>query len=228
MKFVLRVLEDFGRKKVTHRAWRSFEDSFSFIPFASSDLIAVASEVSKVEANLRTAQRIVYLAVPPPAFVPTIEALGGSSVVTKDTKLMIEKPFGFALDSARGLHVALHEVFEESRIFRIDRFLGQEGVQNLLALRFANGLFEPAWNGELLDYVQIDVPEQLTIEDRGAFYERTGAFRDMVVTHLFQLLAFLAVEEPAAFDAMALHDKELDDPFLSLSKPRVGHAKKRM
>ena len=145
-----------------------------------------------------------------------IEALGASGLVTEETKLVIEKPFGSDVGSARQLNSALHEVFDEPQIFRIDHFLGKEGVQNILALRFANGLFEPAWDAQHLDYVQIDVSEQLTVERRGAFYESTGAFRDMVVTHLFQLLGFLAMEAPAAFDAASLHSQ----------KQRVFHAMK--
>jgi glucose-6-phosphate 1-dehydrogenase len=205
---VHRALEDFGRKEVTEQAWATFGAALSFVPSSETDLAALVEAVSRAEADLDTAQRIVYLAVPPPAFLPMIEALGSSQMVTKKTKLVIEKPFGSDLDSARQLNSALHEVFEESQIFRIDHFLGKEGVQNILALRFANGLFEPAWGAQHLDYVQIDVPEQLTIEGRGAFYEPTGAFRDMIVTHLFQLLGFLAMEAPAAFDAASLHSEK--------------------
>jgi glucose-6-phosphate 1-dehydrogenase len=206
---VHQALEDFGRKEVTDGTWGTFGDALSYAPSSDKDLTALVEAVSTAEADLGTAQRIVYLAVPPPAFIPMIEALGASHLVTKQTKLVIEKPFGSDLDSARKLNSALHEVFEESQIFRIDHFLGKEGVQNILALRFANGLFEPAWDAKHLDYVQVDVLEQLTIEGRGAFYEPTGAFRDMVVTHLFQLLGFLAMEAPAGFDAASLRSAKL-------------------
>ncbi len=206
---VHQALEDFGRKKVTDASWDTFAGALSFVASTDSDMTALVDAVHRAEAELDGAQRIVYLAVPPPAFIPMIEALGACQLVTPQTKIVIEKPFGSDLDSARRLNSALHEVFEESQIFRIDHFLAKEGVQNILALRFANGLFEPAWNARHLDYVQIDVPEQLTIEGRGAFYEPTGAFRDMVVTHLFQLLGFLAMETPAALDAASLHKEKL-------------------
>jgi len=201
---------------VTDDAWATFGGALSFVASSDGDLTALVEAVTRAEANLGTAQRVVYLAVPPSAFIPMIEALGASGLVTEETKLVIEKPFGSDVGSARQLNSALHEVFDEPQIFRIDHFLGKEGVQNILALRFANGLFEPAWDAQHLDYVQIDVPEQLTVERRGAFYESTGAFRDMVVTHLFQLLGFLAMEAPAAFDAASLRSQ----------KQRVFHAMK--
>jgi glucose-6-phosphate 1-dehydrogenase len=110
----------------------------------------------------------------------------------------MEKPFGTDLASARKLNEMVHEVIEEDRVFRIDHFLGKEAAQNILALRFANGLFEPIWNRNHIDHIQIDVPETLGVGSRAAFYEKTGAFRDMVVTHLFQILGFVAMEPPTA------------------------------
>ena len=110
----------------------------------------------------------------------------------------MEKPFGTDLASAKSLNARLHEVFAEDQIFRIDHFLGKEPAQNILAFRFANGLFEPIWNRNFIDHVQIDVPETLGLGKRSAFYEATGAYRDMVVTHLFQILAFMAMEPPTA------------------------------
>ena len=112
--------------------------------------------------------------------------------------MITEKPFGTDLDSARALNERLQSVFGEERIYRIDHYLGRESVQNLLAMRFANGMFEPVWNRNHIDHVQIDIPETLSIEMRGSFYEETGAFRDMVVTHLFQVLGFVAMEPPTA------------------------------
>ena len=110
----------------------------------------------------------------------------------------MEKPFGTDLKSAVALNAKLHEVFSEDQIFRIDHFLGKEPAQNILAFRFGNGLFEPIWNRNFIDHVQIDVPETLGLGMRAAFYEATGAYRDMVVTHLFQILAFMAMEPPTA------------------------------
>ena len=112
----------------------------------------------------------------------------------------MEKPFGTDLESAVSLNAKLHEVFSEDQIFRIDHFLGKEPAQNILAFRFANGLFEPIWNRNFIDHVQIDVPETLGLGKRAGFYEATGAYRDMVVTHLFQIVAFMAMEPPTALE----------------------------
>jgi glucose-6-phosphate 1-dehydrogenase len=122
--------------------------------------------------------------------------------------VIIEKPFGEDLESARKLNDAVHAVFDESRIFRIDHFLGKESVDNILAFRFANGLFEPIWNRDHIRYIQIDVPETLSIEGRAAFYDATGAYRDMVVTHLFQVLGFVAMEPPTSLAAKPLRDEK--------------------
>ena len=120
------------------------------------------------------------------------------------TRIVMEKPFGTDLDSAVALNAALHEVFDEAQIFRIDHFLGKEAALNILAFRFANGLFEPIWHRNMIDHVQIDVPETLGVEGRSIFYELTGAYRDMVVTHLFQVLAFTAMEAPTGLDPLAI------------------------
>ena len=120
----------------------------------------------------------------------------------------MEKPFGTDLASARDLNNKLHEVFDEEQIFRIDHFLGKEAAQNILAFRFANGLFEPIWHRNHIDHVQIDVPEELGLAQRGDFYEATGAYRDMVVTHLFQVLAFTAMEPPTALEPYAIGEEK--------------------
>jgi len=133
-------------------------------------------------------------------------AMLGRERLTERARLVIEKPFGLDLETARELDASLKEVVDEDQVFRIDHFLGKEAVQNILALRFANGLFEPAWNRETVSSVQIDVPEALGLEGRGSFYESTGALRDMVSTHLSQLLGFVALEDPVDFDAGTLRD----------------------
>jgi glucose-6-phosphate 1-dehydrogenase len=120
----------------------------------------------------------------------------------------MEKPFGTDLESAKKLNARLHEVFDESQIFRIDHFLGKEAAQNILAFRFANGLFEPIWNRNFIDHVQIDVPETLGLEGRTKFYESTGAYRDMVVTHLMQVLAFMAMEPPTSLAPGPISDEK--------------------
>src|ERR1700685_4123137 len=120
----------------------------------------------------------------------------------------MEKPFGTDLASAVSLNAKLHEVFSEDQIFRIDHFLGKEPAQNILAFRFANGLFEPIWNRNFIDHVQIDVPESIGLGRRAAFYESTGAYRDMVVTHLFQILAFMAMEPPTALQPAPISEEK--------------------
>ena len=207
--YVHDVLKQFGRKDVTDQAWESFGSNLSFAPSSTDDLSELAAAVDRAEQGLDHPQRVIYLAVPPSAFLPMARALGAAGLVNASTKLIIEKPFGSDLASARELNEGLHKAFDESQIFRIDHFLGKEAVQNILVFRFGNGLFEPAWHRDHLQYVQVDVPEKLNVDDRGAFYEATGAFRDMVVTHLFQLLGYLAMEPPADFDAASLHKAKL-------------------
>ena len=207
--YVHDVLKQFGRRDVTDQAWESFGSNLSFAPSSTDDLSELAAAVDRAEQGLDHPQRVIYLAVPPSAFLPMARALGAAGLVNASTKLIIEKPFGSDLASARELNEGLHKAFDESQIFRIDHFLGKEAVQNILVLRFGNSLFEPAWHRDHLQYVQVDVPEKLNVDDRGAFYEATGAFRDMVVTHLFQLLGYLAMEPPADFDAASLHKAKL-------------------
>jgi glucose-6-phosphate 1-dehydrogenase len=138
------------------------------------------------------------------------------------SRIVMEKPFGTDLRSAMSLNASLHEVFNEEQIFRIDHFLGKEPAQNILAFRFANGLFEPIWNRNFIDHVQIDVPESIGLNMRAAFYEATGAFRDMVVTHLFQVLAFVAMEAPTSLEPVPIGE-EKNKVFRSLLPIEPGH-----
>jgi glucose-6-phosphate 1-dehydrogenase len=163
-----------------------------------------------------------YLSLPPSAHPEVIEEIGALGLI-KRARIILEKPFGVDLDSARALDALLHSVFEEEQIFRIDHYLGRDAVQNLLALRFANGMFEPVWNRSHVSHVQIDVPETLSIGMRASFYEETGAFRDMVVTHLFQVLGFVAMEPPTALDSKALtiERQKVFDSMLPLSPGEV-------
>jgi glucose-6-phosphate 1-dehydrogenase len=149
---------------------------------------------------------LFYMSVPPSAMAPMVRMLGEYELADDRSRIVMEKPFGHDLESAKELNATLHDHFDEDQIFRIDHFLGKEAAQDILALRFANGLFEPIWNREHVAAVQIDIPEALGLEGRASFYEETGAFRDMVVTHLCQVLGFVAMEAPASLDAQHLRD----------------------
>ena len=200
------ALEQFGRQELTEGSWAPFADSLSFAPASAEQPDALVQAVARAERELgANGRRLIYLAVPPDAFGPMVSMLGAAGLGER-ARLIVEKPFGHDLASARALNKSLHAVLDESQIFRIDHFLGKEAVQNILAFRFANGLFEPVWNRRHVDYVQIDVPEQLTIEGRAAFFEQTGTFRDMVVTHLLHVLGFIAMEPPSRLDAQSLRN----------------------
>jgi glucose-6-phosphate 1-dehydrogenase len=176
----------------------------SFVAASAEDPDGLVEAVASAERDLGgDVRRLIYLALPPDAIPPMVSMLGASGL-SERARVIVEKPFGHDLPSACALNHALHAVFEESQIFRIDHFLGKEPVQNILAFRFANGLFEPVWNRRHIDYVQIDVPEQLTIEGRADFFEQTGTFRDMVVTHLLHVLGFIAMERPQRLDGQSL------------------------
>jgi glucose-6-phosphate 1-dehydrogenase len=164
--------------------------------------------VERSEKALATeSRRLHYLSVPPSAALSAVRMLGEAGLVER-SRIIMEKPFGTDLASAVFLNSKLHEVFSEEQIFRIDHFLGKEPAQNILAFRFANGLFEPIWNRNFIDHIQIDVPETLGLGKRSGFYEQTGAFRDMVVTHLFQILAFVAMEPPTALEPSSISEEK--------------------
>ncbi len=185
--------------------WREFASRLSFVASSAEDGGDLARAVKAAEAEIEAkGERLVYLSVPPSAMGEMVRMLGDSGIAER-CSLVVEKPFGHDAASARELNAVLHQVLDEDSIFRIDHFLGKEAAQNILALRFANGMFEPVWNRDHVRYVQIDVPEALDIQGRASFYEQTGAFRDMVVTHLLQILGIVALEPPSRIEAEALH-----------------------
>jgi glucose-6-phosphate 1-dehydrogenase len=172
-------------------------------------------EIARVERTCATGgNRLFYLATPPAAFASTCRHLGRSGIAREENgawrRLIIEKPFGTDLASAQALNRELLELLEEHQIYRIDHYLGKETVQNIMVLRFANGLFEPIWNRDHIDHVQITVAETLTVGRRGRFYDATGALRDMVPNHLFQLLSLVAMEPPSRFEAHAVRSQKAD------------------
>jgi glucose-6-phosphate 1-dehydrogenase len=202
------AVAEFGTVKPDGEAWRQFEGALHFGAADPDDPAALVAAIDKAEGEIGgQPRRLFHLAVPPAAFGSVIKMLGATGLAHGLTRVIVEKPFGTDLASAQALNAEIHEVFDESQIFRIDHFLGKESVDNILALRFANGLFEPVWNRQHISYVQIDVPETLSIEGRAGFYEKTGAYRDMIVTHLLQVLGIVAMEPPASLSAKALRDE---------------------
>jgi glucose-6-phosphate 1-dehydrogenase len=172
-------------------------------------------QLDKLEAERKTGgNRLFYLATPPDAFAPIARELGRIGLLTEENnawrRLVIEKPFGTDLASAKALNAELLKIVDEHQIYRIDHYLGKETVQNILVLRFANGMFEPIWNRNHIDHVQIIVDETLGVGHRGSFYDATGALRDMVPNHLFQLLSLVAMEPPAKFDAHAVRSEKAE------------------
>ena len=196
-KFAREALDQFSSRKVKDADWAAFAETLDYVPIGAGaeTLKAAAAEAERKLGNEN--RRLHYLSVPPNAALSAVRLLAEADLVNR-SRIIMEKPFGTDLKSAVALNTKLHEVFSEDQIFRIDHFLGKEPAQNILAFRFANGLFEPIWNRNFIDHVQIDVPETLGLSMRAAFYEATGAYRDMVVTHLFQILAFMAMEPPTA------------------------------
>ena len=201
------AVQQFGTVRPSGDDWRRFESLLHFGAADPDDPAALVTAVDKAVSEIGgQSRRLFHLAVPPAAFGSVVTMLGTSGL-TRGGRVIVEKPFGTDLDSARALNKQIHSVFDESQVFRIDHFLGKESVDNILALRFANGLFEPIWNRQHISYVQIDVPETLSIEGRAGFYEKTGAYRDMVVTHLLQVLGIVAMEPPSSLSAKALRDE---------------------
>jgi glucose-6-phosphate 1-dehydrogenase len=202
------AVTEFGTGAPAGAAWQAFLQRLSYASAEPARTGPLVAAVERAEREIGGSPgRLFHLAVPPTAFEPTVTMLGAAGLAP-GAKVIIEKPFGTDLASARRLNQTVHAIFDESRIFRIDHFLGKESVDNILAFRFANGLFEPIWHRHHIAYVQIDVPETLSIEGRGAFYDHTGAYRDMIVTHLFQVLGFVAMEPPVSLDAKHLHDEK--------------------
>ncbi len=201
------ALNQFSTRKINEADWAAFADRLDYVPLSAGAPVLKAAVDAAERAMGGEVRRVHYLSVPPNAALSAVRLLAEAGLVER-SRVIMEKPFGTDLESAVRLNARLHEVFAESQIFRIDHFLGKEPAQNILAFRFANGLFEPIWNRNFIDHVQIDVPETLGLGKRTGFYEATGAFRDMVVTHLFQILAFMAMEPPTALEPVSISEEK--------------------
>jgi glucose-6-phosphate 1-dehydrogenase len=206
------AIQEFSRSDVSGEEWAEFSSRLFYVSGDFDSEMAMErlrEQLEWTDRNLGTnGGRFFHCATPPDVYPLIVKRLAESSL-HRDAKIVIEKPFGRDLESARELNRALHEAFDESQIFRIDHYLGKETVQNILAFRFANGMFEPIWNRRYVDNVQITVAEEIGIEGRGAFYDKTGAIRDMGQTHLTQMLTFFAMEPPVSFEPDRLQDERL-------------------
>ncbi|MDQ2961112.1 MAG: glucose-6-phosphate dehydrogenase (NADP(+)), partial [Candidatus Dormibacteraeota bacterium] len=200
--FARDAVEKFSRTKPVERKLAAFTSRLRFVA------LDPASKLTDLRSALRRQRRLVYLAVPPSAFETLITEVGTSGLAD-GTSLVIEKPFGHDLASARHLNDTIHSVLPEQRVFRIDHYLGKETVQNLLVFRFGNSIFERIWNRDAIARVEITVAESLGVEQRGAFYEQTGAIRDIVQNHVFQVVAVTAMEPPVSLDAEAIRNEKV-------------------
>ncbi|MGH3849231.1 MAG: glucose-6-phosphate dehydrogenase, partial [Pseudonocardiaceae bacterium] len=180
----------------------------AYVP-SEAGAAGLARAVARAESALGGSppRRLHYLSIPPAAAEVVVHMLGEAGLADR-ARIIMEKPFGINLATSRTLNAHVHQIFAEDQVFRIDHFLGKEAAQNILAFRFANGLFEPIWNRDHIDHIQIDVPETLPIGARAGFYESTGAYSDMVVTHLFQILGFVAMEPPTALEPRAISEEK--------------------
>jgi glucose-6-phosphate 1-dehydrogenase len=207
-------VEEFSRTPVTNAEWDEFAPLMSYVrggfdtPETYASLGAALEQAGHERGSGDSA--LFYLSVPPSQFPVIISGLGEAGLASEEAgwrRVVIEKPFGHDLESSRQLADVVHESFAEHQVFRIDHYLGKESVQNILVFRFANGIFEPVWNRNFIDHVQITVAESIGVGSRGRFYEEAGALRDIVQNHMLQVLSFVAMEPPASFAPEAVRDE---------------------
>ncbi|HET8569735.1 MAG TPA: glucose-6-phosphate dehydrogenase [Candidatus Limnocylindria bacterium] len=200
-------------KPINEDVVASFLEHVHYVSSADdAGYVRLGRKLADLDASLGTnGNRLFYLATPPAAYAPIVASIGrhGLSRTQGWARIVVEKPFGRDLRSALDLSMKVYDVFNEDRVFRIDHYLGKETVQNILVMRFANGIFEPLWTRQYVDHVQITVAESLGMEERAAYYESAGAIRDIVQNHMLQLLTLVAMEPPAAFEANAVRDEKV-------------------
>ena len=216
-KHVKEGIDEFSRTGKTKKSdWEKFEPMISYKKGDFSDAATYAAikvQIDEMEKKWgEPVNRVFYLAVPPAFFEEIATKIGESGLLENKqmSRIVVEKPFGHDINSAKHLNELLHGLFDETQIYRIDHYLGKETVQNILAFRFANAMFEPIWNRNYIDHVQITVSEQLGVENRGNYYETAGALRDMIQNHLMQLMCLIAMESPISFEADEVRNKKVD------------------
>ena len=205
-------VEEHSRETLDDRAWKTFADSLFYVQGGFDDPAAMqrlSDALEQADGNGCQGGRLFYLAVPPPMFPVIVEQLGKIGANTPTSRIVVEKPFGHSLDSARQLSDTIHQVFDEGQLFRIDHYLGKETVQNLVVFRFANFLWERVWNRDAIDHVQITVAENIGIEGRAGYYDKAGAIRDLLQNHMLQVLTFLTLEPPRSLGAEAFRDEQV-------------------
>jgi len=216
-KHLLDGIQQFSRRKGEQNGtWQKFSQYNSYLQMDAEkdeEYQKIADIVKKKEQEFGEHPNVIFYMAVAPQLVPDIaKKLGPLNICadTKCTRIVVEKPFGHDLQSAHELNALLASMFDEKQIYRIDHYLGKETVQNLLALRFANALFEPIWNRNYIDHVQITAAETVGVEGRGGYYETSGALRDMVQNHILQLMCMIAMEAPVSFDADEIRNKKVD------------------
>ncbi len=213
------AIKEFSRRELNDGIWGRVAGNTTYVAGGYDELEAfqkLASAISEIEKKIgREVQALFYISTPPSVFAPILINLGKSGLAGKyrgqelHSKVIIEKPFGRDLKSAKELNATIRSVFEENQVYRIDHYLGKETVQDLLVQRFANAIFEPLWNRNFIDSVQITVAEEVGVGTRGGYYEQSGALRDMIQNHTMQLLALTAMEPPVSLDAEAMRDEKV-------------------
>ena len=213
------AIKEFSRRELNDGVWGRVAANTTYVAGGYDEPEAfdrLAEHIAEIEKRIgREVQSLFYISTPPSVFAPIILNLGKSGLARKylgqplHSKVIVEKPFGKDLESARALNATIRSVFEEHQVYRIDHYLGKETVQDLLVQRFANSIFEPLWNRNFIDSVQITVAEEVGVGSRGGYYEQSGALRDMIQNHTMQLLALTAMEPPVSLDAEAVRDEKV-------------------